>query len=185
MEYSEASTVAFLHASRFTSTFACEKTHYRCMWSLVFFSRSPWSWTPGIKQADYYFSCYFLHAIEASDWLSSLANSRPAQSSWCSPSLPQARLRASCSVRIPCRAARRAQPSSPCTQPWISLRSVPAPRSSCSAASNLCRSNSCDPLRRARQIESRVIDLCNSCWTFASCRFPIRHGHHISCSYPS
>lgn len=40
---------------------------------------------------------------------------------------------------------------------------------------------------RARQIESRVVDMCSSCSAigFAGCRFPICHGHCVGCSYPS
>jgi hypothetical protein len=32
----------------------------------------------------------------------------------------------------------------------------------------------------------RIVDLCNSCLAigFAGCRFPIRHGHPVGCSYP-
>jgi hypothetical protein len=43
------------------------------------------------------------------------------------------------------------------------------------------------PLCRAHQIRPRVVDLCNSCSAigFAGCRFPIRHGHPVGCSYPS
>jgi hypothetical protein len=57
----------------------------------------------------------------------------------------------------------------PCVQPWVSLRNVPAPRPpSCSAASNLCRSSSCGPLRRARQIKSHVVNLHSFCLAIGS-----------------